>query len=74
MRSITSLTRGATYTRGDTTSAPVLPSATAVKIAYNLKFSRIKYFVVWLNSAQKQIFVVERESGKVHTSTKFFTG
>ena len=37
-----------------------------------LKFSRIKYFAVWLNSAQKQIFadkifVVERESRKVHT-------
>ena len=41
-------------------------------IPYSLKFSRIKYFVVWLNSAQKQIFtdkivVVERESRKVHT-------
>ena len=41
-------------------------------IPYNLKFSRIKYFVVWLNSVQKQIFadkifVVERESRKVHT-------
>ena len=41
-------------------------------IPYSLKFLRIKYFVVWLNSAQKQIFadqifVVERESRKVHT-------
>ena len=38
----------------------------------SLKFSRIKYFAVWLNSAQKQffadkIFVVERESHQVHT-------
>ena len=44
----------------------------SVEIPYSLKFSRIKYFVVWLNSAQKQIFadkifVVERESRKVHT-------
>ena len=35
-------------------------------IPYSLIFSRIKYFAVWLNSAQKQIFtdkifVVERE-------------
>ena len=42
------------------------------EIPYSLKFSRIKYFAVWLNSAQKQIFadkifVVERESRKVHT-------
>ena len=41
-------------------------------LPYSLKFSRIKYFAVWLNSAQKQIFadkifVVERESRKVHT-------
>ena len=41
-------------------------------IPYSLKVSRIKYFVVWLNSAHKQnfadkIFVVERESCKVHT-------
>ena len=41
-------------------------------IPYSLKFSRIKYLVVWLNSAQKQIFadkifVVECESRKVHT-------
>ena len=41
-------------------------------IPYSLKFSRIKYFAVWLNSVQKQIFVdkifvVERESRKVHT-------
>ena len=41
-------------------------------IPYSLKFSRIKYFVVWLNSAQKHIFadkmfVVECESRKVHT-------
>ena len=43
-----------------------------LELPYSLKFSRIKYFVVWLNSAQKQIFadkifVVERESRKVHT-------
>ena len=43
-----------------------------IQLPYSLKFSRIKYFVVWLNSAQKQIFadkifVVERESRKVHT-------
>ena len=25
-------------------------------IPYSLKFSKIKYFAVWLNSAQKQIF------------------
>ena len=35
-------------------------------IPYSLIFSRIKYFAVWLNSTQKQIFtdkifVVERE-------------
>ena len=35
-------------------------------LPYSLKSSRIKYFAVWLNSAQKQIFtdkifVVERE-------------
>ena len=41
------------------------------QIPYSLKFSRIKYFVVWLNSAQKpifadKIFVVKRESRKVH--------
>ena len=40
-------------------------------IPYSLKFLRIKYFVVWVNSAQKQIFaeknfVVERESSQVH--------
>ena len=45
---------------------------TLYDVPYSLKFSRIKYFVVWLNSAQKQIFadkifVVERESRKVHT-------
>ena len=61
-----------------------LPSATpmAPDVPYSLKFSRIKYFVVWLNSAQKQIFadtifVVEHESRKVHTyttSTNFFAG
>ena len=39
-----------------------------IKVPYNnLKYSRIKYFAVWLNSAQKQIFtdkifVVEHES------------
>ena len=38
----------------------------AENIPYSLKFSRIKYFADWLNSAQKQIFtdkifVVERE-------------
>ena len=36
------------------------------QVPYSLIFSRIKYFAVWLNSAQKQIFtdkifVVERE-------------
>ena len=36
-----------------------------VWVPYRLKFSKIKYFAVWLNSAQKQIFtdkifVVER--------------
>ena len=41
-------------------------------IPYSLKFSRIKYFVVWLNSAQKKffadkIFVDESESREVHT-------
>ena len=56
------------------------------EIPYSLKFSGIKYFAVWLNSAQKQnfadkIFVVERESRKVPliyvrmtTSTKIFAG
>ena len=39
-------------------------------IPYSLKFSRIKYFADWLNSAQKQIFmdkifVVGRELCKV---------
>ena len=29
---------------------------TYYNIPYSLKFSRIKYFAVWLNSAQKQIF------------------
>ena len=38
----------------------------SVKVHYSLKFSKIKYFAVWLNSAQKQIFtdkifVIERE-------------
>ena len=37
-----------------------------IYIPYSLIFSRIKYFAVWLNSAQKQIFtdkifVVKRE-------------
>ena len=36
------------------------------EVLYGIIFSRIKYFAVWLNSAQKQIFtdkifVVERE-------------
>ena len=43
-----------------------------INLPYSLKFSRIKYFVVWLNSVHKQIFadkifVVERESRKMHT-------
>ena len=49
---------------------------------YSLKYSRIKYFVVWLNSAQKQsftdkIFVVECESCTymyIVVYTKTFTG
>ena len=54
-----------------------------LQLPYSLKFSRIKYFVVWLSSAQKQIFadkifVVERESVKCirtyTTSIKFFAG
>ena len=41
-------------------------------IPYSLKYLRIKYIAVWLNSAQKQvfmdkIFMVKRESRKVHT-------
>ena len=36
------------------------------EVPYSIIFSRIKYFAVWLNSAQKQIFMdkifmVERE-------------
>ena len=52
-------------------------------IPYSLKFSRIKYFAGWLNSAQKQIFadkifVVKRESRQVHSYVQqvlnFFAG
>ena len=50
---------------GVSTLQRVLSVLKPMEIPYSLKFSRIKYFAVWLNSAQKQIFtdkifVVER--------------